>query len=59
METQRSVYTMGVAARTDLWMRSDGHGGVEFEITSSTDGAIRAWILRLHLDVGQFQSHFN
>eukprot|EP01052_Picozoa_sp_SAG31_P025602 SAG31_NODE_2253_length_6075_cov_2.406459_2_plen_859_part_00 len=41
METQRSVYTMGVAARTDLWMRSDGHGGVEFEITSSTDGAIR------------------
>eukprot|EP01043_Picozoa_sp_COSAG02_P099718 COSAG02_NODE_35827_length_462_cov_2.865014_1_plen_125_part_01 len=32
---------------------SDGHGGVEFEITSSTDGAIRAWILRLHLDVGQ------
>ena len=53
METQRRVYTIGTAARTDLQMRSDGQGGVSFDISSSTDGATRAWIARLHLDVGQ------
>jgi hypothetical protein len=53
METQRRVYTIGTAARTDLQMRSDGQGGVRFDISASTDGATRAWIARLHLDVGQ------
>jgi hypothetical protein len=53
LETQRSVYTLGAAARTGLTMRTDEEGGVHFEITASTDSAARAWVVRLHLGVGQ------
>eukprot|EP01047_Picozoa_sp_COSAG01_P024186 COSAG01_NODE_1487_length_10136_cov_8.813390_5_plen_456_part_00 len=52
--TERSIYALGTAARTDLLMRSGGGDGVvSFDITASEDGVARAWVLRLHLGVGQ------
>lgn len=51
--TERSIYALGTSARTDLLMRTDGYGVVSFEITASEDGVARAWVLRLHLEVGE------
>ena len=60
METHRSVYAQDTHvrhqgdARTDLAMRTDGKGKAHFEIAAATDGAERAWVLRVHLRPSQF-----
>ena len=51
--TERSVFALETEARTDLAMRTDGTGAVAFSISASTDGAERAWVVRLHLRPGQ------
>ena len=59
MLTERSVYAQDThvrgeeTARTDLSMRTDGTGKAHFEITESSDGAERAWVVRLHLRPNQ------
>ena len=51
--TERSLFALRTEARTDLAMRTDGAGAVAFSISASTDGAERAWVVRLHLRPGQ------
>jgi len=54
--TEKSVYSLETAARTDLSMRNipkDNGGFVNFHITESEDGESRGWIFRLHLRPGQ------
>jgi len=53
--TEKSVFSLETAARTDLSMRNvpkDGEnpgGFVDFQISESEDGASRGWLVRLHL----------
>lgn len=49
LTTERAIYALQTEARTDLSMRSDGEGQVHFEISASSDGAARSWVVRLHL----------
>ena len=52
--TQRSIYALQTEAQTQITMSTDGEGQVFFEeIPEATDGAERAWVVRLHLEPGQ------
>jgi len=56
MFTQKSVYSLETAARTDLSMENipkDKGGMVKFDISASEDGETRGWLVRLHLRPGQ------
>jgi alpha-glucosidase (family GH31 glycosyl hydrolase) len=57
--TEKSVYSLETAARTDLSMRNvpkegqNGGGFVHFQISESEAGESRGWMVRLHLRPGQ------
>merc|ERR1712046_223249 len=51
--TNRSVYSLRTASRTDVMMRSDGTGAVRFDISEADNGAERGWALRVHLSPKQ------
>jgi hypothetical protein len=40
---------MRTDARTGMRMEAEGGGRATFEIGASADGAVRAWVVRLHL----------
>ena len=56
--TERTVYALQTEARTELSMATEGVSGqkqqqVHFEISTATDAAPRAWVVRVHLEPGQ------
>jgi len=57
--TRRTIYSQEShirgqdAAHTTLDMTTDSTGNANFVISESSDGAERAWVVRLHLRVGQ------
>lgn len=58
-QTQRNVFSQDThirgepTAHTEILMNTDGMGNAEFKISASSDGAERAWVVRLHLRPNQ------
>jgi hypothetical protein len=53
VRTQRTVHALRTAARTEISMVTDGTSTMRLDISEATDGAERAWVVRLHLRPGE------